>query len=377
MIFVENPSKIVFYKDVKKRLIKHQLQSPKGNALRRLKVLSKMISALIRSGRASMQSIGNELEAATDLESRVKQVKRWLTSKWTDYEVHFIPYILPIIRSLSKHGELLLAIDGSGIGSKSSALMISIIWRKRAIPIGWLVRQAPKGHFPEQMHTDLIRQIADLLNTVITPDQSCKIVLLGDGEFDGIKVQQTCLDLGWIYVLKTAKDTLIADNPQMENASKFGHLIAHQDTKHWMLNDMYITKKGYGMVNLVYWHDKNYQPPLYLLTNLEYAPLAEYFYRRRYQIETFFGDIKSRGFNIHRTKINKPDTLFNLLIVASLAFIMAILFEFDARKSPHLSKFCRKHRVDDLSVFQLGFRGLIYYIKKRLRFSFQFSKNFP
>jgi len=62
----------VFYKDVKKWLIKHQPQPPQGNSLRRLNVLALMISALIRSGRASLQSIGTEMETDTDLESRIE-----------------------------------------------------------------------------------------------------------------------------------------------------------------------------------------------------------------------------------------------------------------------------------------------------------------
>ena len=365
----------MFCKDVKKWLIKHQPHVPEGNALRRLNVLSIMISALIRSGRASLQSIGSEMKTDTDIESRVKQAKRWLNSKWTDTETHFIPYVLPIIYSLSKKGELLLAIDGSGVGSRCSVLMISIIWRGRAIPICWVVREAPKGHFPQEMHVDLIKKVAGIFEGIITNE--CQIVLLGDGEFDGCDLQQTCLNYGWDYVLKTAKDTLVSDNPKMENKSAFGHISSTKNTDHLMLNNMYITSKGYGTVNLVYWHDKKYQHPLYLLTNLEYAPLAEAFYRRRYRIETFFGDIKSRGFNIHRTKINKATTLHSLLIVASLAFLLAILFEFDARQSQYLSKFCRKDRINSLSVFQLGFRGILFFIKKKLCFSFQFSKNFP
>jgi hypothetical protein len=335
-----------------------------------------MISALIKGGRASLQAIGDSMESETDLESRIRQAKRWLNSKWTDITVHFTPYIVPIIVSLSKQGLLVLAIDGSAIGSKCMTLMVSIIWRGRAIPICWLVRQAPKGHFPQEMHVSLVEQVDALLKSII--QCPCRIVLLGDGEFDGTDLQQACLDQGWDYVLKTAKNTLMADNPQMENASKTGDVIPDQGYCHLMFPQMYINnQEGYGPVNVVYWHNPKYKNPLYLLTNLEYAPEAESFYRKRYRIETFFGDIKSRGFNIHRTKISNPDTIFNLLIIASLAFILAILFEFDARRSPHLTKFCRKNRIKDLSVFQIGFRGILYYLKRSLCISFQFSKNFP
>ena len=63
----------------------------------------------------------------------------------------------------------------------------------------------------------------------------------------------------------------------MENYSKFGDIIPADGVNHMMFNEMYITKKGYGSVNLVYWHDSKYQNPLYLFTNLEYPPLAERF----------------------------------------------------------------------------------------------------
>lgn len=334
-----------------------------------------MISALIRSGHASLQRIGENMEHDIDLESRIKKAKRWLNSKWTDAQAHFIPYILPILHSLSKSGELLLAIDGSSVGKGCMALMISVLWRKRAIPICWVVRQAPKGQFPQAMHVDLIQQVAELLGDVLPP--SCRVVLLGDAEFDGHGVQKTCTKYQWDYVLKTANNTLIADNPHMDHACAIRDVAPPDGAKHLMLFNMYISAQAYGSVHVLYWHDKKYEHPLYLLTNLEYAPRVQALYRKRYRIETFFGDIKSRGFNIHKTKINKPQTLFNLLIVASLAFLLAILFEFEARHSKYLAKFCRKLRTKDLSVFQLGLRGLRYYIKKQLCIYFQFSKNFP
>lgn len=334
-----------------------------------------MISALIRGGRASLQHIGSNMNDDIDLESRIKKAKRWLTNKWTDTAFHFIPYLIPILHSMAKRGELVLAIDGSSIGKDNMALMLSLLWRKRAIPICWLVRKAPKGHFPEQMHVDLICQAAQLLKGLL--EQPYHVTLLGDGEFDGNELQRACLDQGWDYVLKTAKDTLLADNPNMENASKFGQLAPTSGQKSLFLPQMYVTKQGFGPVNALYWHDRRYENPLFLLTSLEYGPQAEAYYRKRYHIETFFGDIKSRGFHIHKTRIEATDTLFNLLIVAGLAFIISILFEFDARKSPHLSKFCRKGRIHSLSVFQIGFRGLRHYIKHGLNISFQFSNNFP
>lgn len=356
-------------------MIKHQPDPPEGNALRRLTTLSSLIAALTKAERASLKSIGKQMEDKTDIESRIKKAKRWLNNKWTDIDAHFIPYIKPIIRSLGNKDEMVLAIDGSTMGSGCMCLMVSIIWKSRAIPICWVVRKAPKGHFSQQMHVELINMVNELVKSIIP--EKCKITLLGDGEFDGCDLQQACLDNGWAYVLKTAKDTLIADNQQMENACRMDDMLPCRGDNHLFLPSMFINKQGYGTVNVVYWHDKRYKKPLYLLTTLDYAPQAERLYRKRYIIETLFADYKSRGFNMEWTKISNPLTIFNLLIVASLAYIQAILFEFDARISPFLGGFCRKDRINDLSIFQLGLQGLIYYARHRLHFSFQVSKNFP
>lgn len=334
-----------------------------------------MISALIRGQRASLQHIGQNMEEPIDLESRIKKAKRWLSSKWTDVDCHFIPYLIPILKSLGSQQQLFITIDGSGIGHNCSALMISVLWRRRAIPLCWMVRQVPKGHFSESMHLDVLRMAVQLLQPWCAAH--CQVIFLGDGEFDGQELQQICKQHQWLYVLKTAKDTLIADNPQMEWSSKFGQIAPPGRANSYFLTDMYIFQQAYGPVHLLYWHEPKYDRPLLLITNVEYAPMAARYYRKRYHIETFFADVKSRGFHISRTKMQDPERLSNLLIVASLAFILAILFEFDARRSPHLSKFCRKDRLQSLSVFQLGLRGILFYINRHPGISFQFSNNFP
>lgn len=333
-----------------------------------------MISALIRGGRASLQAIGTDMDRDTDIESRVKQAKRWLMSKWTDTEVHFIPYVLPILRALGKGRELVLAIDGSAAGDGCMALMISAIWRKRAIPICWVVRQAEKGHFPEQMHVDLVKQVPPILAQA---GCSCPVVLLGDGEFDGADLQQACRDAGWQYVLRTRQDTLLCDHPDGQGARPFSDVRPDFGRKSFFMPDMYLNKERFGPLNALFWHDPQYKDPLYLLTNLEHAPSAIRFYRKRFRIETLFGDIKSRGFNIHRTRIANPQTLSNLLIVVSLAYILALLAEFDMRRSQYLSRFCRKDRINSLSIFQIGLRGIRFAIKHGYCLSFQFSNNFP
>jgi hypothetical protein len=103
---------------------------------------------------------------------------------------------------------------------------------------------------------------------------------------------------------------------------------------------------------------KGYQEPLYLVSNMDAAEEACRYYQKRFRIETFFSDQKSRGFHLHKSHISDPQRLSRLLIAACLAYIWIV----------YLGSLCEKegwrnviHRSDrcDVSLFQLGLRLLI------------------
>src|SRR5215475_13674460 len=88
-------------------------------------------------------------------------------------------------------------------------------------------------------------------------------------------------------------------------------------------------------------------------------------YQKRFRIETFFADHKSRGFHRHKSHIADPQRLSRLLIAACLAYIWIIYLgsvcEGEGwRASIHRMKRC------DLSLFQLGMRLLEYFLNEEL-----------
>src|SRR2546422_4058963 len=48
------------------------------------------------------------------------------------------------------------------------------------------------------------------------------------------------------------------------------------------------------------------------------------YYKKRFRIETFFSDQKSRGFNIHKSHLTDPQRLSRLLIASCLAYIWLV-----------------------------------------------------
>ncbi len=88
-------------------------------------------------------------------------------------------------------------MDGSVVGRGCIALMIHVVYKGRALPLAWRVRQGPKGHFPEDLHIALVELVRELI------PEGAPVVLLGDGACDGTRLQQVVQDAGWSSVCRT------------------------------------------------------------------------------------------------------------------------------------------------------------------------------
>jgi len=93
-------------------------------------------------------------------------------------------------------------MDGSVVGRGCTALMIHVLYKGRALPLAWRVRQGPKGHFPEELPIALVALMHACL------PEGTQVVLLGDGECDGTALQATLNEAGWSYACRTAQSTV-------------------------------------------------------------------------------------------------------------------------------------------------------------------------
>jgi hypothetical protein len=95
------------------------------------------------------------------------------------------------------------------------------------------------------------------------------------------------------------------------------------------------------------------------------------YYQKRFRIETFFSDQKSRGFNIQKSHISDPQRLSRLLIAACLAYIWIVYLGSVCEREGWTSIIHRRKRCD-LSLFQLGLRLLEYILNEELSIPVQF-----
>jgi len=122
---------------------------------------------------------------------------------------------------------IVLVMDGSPVGRGCRTLMLSVLYKKRALPLAWLVSQGSKGHFSEENHINLIEQVKEII-----PEEARKKL-----EHMGLEVpeQHECdkkaecspnSEIGRLYRAKRNMLTQIDwDNPQFSYRFKLIHSL--------------------------------------------------------------------------------------------------------------------------------------------------------
>lgn len=299
----------------------------------------------------------------TKVDSRVKRFERWLRNEAVQTETFFVPFAKALLLSLC-HVPLVLVIDGSIVGRGCMTLMISLVYKQRALPIAWTVAKRKKGHFPEQTHIQLMNEVRQLI------PEGARVVLLGDGEFDGVDLQALVNHCKWKYVLRTSKSAKLSWEGE---GFRFDDVVAHVTPGDlFEIPDALFTQREYGPVLALTWWRNDCREPIHLVTNMSSAEEACGYYRKRFKIETFFSDQKSRGFHLHKSHLSDPNRLSRLMIATCLAAYWIIYLGAYAMESGLNKIIHRTHRCD-LSLFQLGLRLLEHFLNEELAIPVAFT----
>lgn len=351
------------YDSIRKALCVLWSEEAKGKTAKQMNVLASMICGIVGSKRTNYPSIANQAPGGIRLESKVKAYSRWVNAGKEDVEVHWMPFAGKLLVNLARDDRpLVLVMDGSEVGRKCLALMISVLYGGRALPLAWVVISGNAGQFPEASHIALCQAVQEVV------PEGALVVFLGDGEFDGIGLLRLLDHFHWRYVCRTAMRMLLSHQGQR---CAFVDLPLARGQR-WELSDISFTKQDYGPLLAIGWWRKDCQHPIYLISNLTTMEEAYFWYAKRFHIETFFSDQKSRGFFLHKSHLAHPQRLARLLLAATLAYVWIVFLGDWARKT-RLSRII--HRTDrcDLSLFQLGLRTLHYLLNHHLPIPVSFS----
>src|SRR5579859_640905 len=167
--------------------------APQGNLARHLNTLAGKVTGIVLGKSCQLPILAAKVPDDTPAESRSKRFSRWLQNEAVTPECYFLPFIEFLLTSLAQSRPLVLIMDGSEVGRGCLALVISVVYGHRALPIAWVVVRGSKDHFPADTHVRLLRAVVERMPCTATA------LFLGDGEFDSRDLQQALDACEWTY----------------------------------------------------------------------------------------------------------------------------------------------------------------------------------
>lgn len=344
------------YRAIKQAILQLYPVKPQGNLARHLTTLVGLVSGIVLSKSCQLPKMASKVPGEVHPDSRAKQFSRWVNNDAITFDRYFLPFLESVVTTLAAIRPLVLVMDGSVVARGCVTLMVSVLYGGRALPLAWLVIEGAKGHFPAEMHVALLREVRTYLPAGAT------VILLGDGEFDSPELQAEAAGYGWVYVCRTAKNILISTDG--ERWSSLEDLGVTRGSRVFR-KGVQFTQHAYGPVMVIAWWGRAYTEPIYLVSNLTQVQEACDWYRKRAQMETFFSDQKSRGFQVDRSHLSNPARVTRLMLAACLAYLWVIYLGTMARDEGWVACIHRRHRCD-LSLFQLGLRLLEHFLNHEL-----------
>jgi hypothetical protein len=315
--------------------------------------LAYLVTGIIGSKSVRLSEIANKVAYAGKETSLVERFRRYLQNENIVVRTEFLPFLDLMLAGLSRE-RLILAVDSTKVGGGCICLMVSVLYKSRALPFCWTVFKGKKGHSPEAVQLALLQAVQALLPT----DQ--EVIVLGDGEFDGSELitwfrQQP----QWAYVCRAAKTCKIYYQDQWVALTD----LALADGEEAFLTDILFTQTGQvGPLNLlVVWREAE-QCHWFFVTSLTDPHEAKKWYAKRFTIETLFSDVKGRGFNLDKTRLWRPERVSRLIFATAIAYIFTVFLGVELIVAGPLEQLCRTDRFYH-SLFQLGLKYLNHLLK--------------
>jgi hypothetical protein len=229
------------------------------------------------------------------------------------------PVIEEILKRHFKPGsQLVIALDRTQ-WKENNVLMVSAIYKKRALPIFWvLLEKDGSSNLAEQQK--VLRPVIRLL-------KKYKLVIVGDREFHSIELAKDLQEQNVSFVLRQKQSTTFREKRQ--EFQPLSSIPIHPGIRQFYTQINLTQKAGKGRFNLaVYWkrkyRGKQEDEAWYLLTNLPDLKTAIKIYSQRFGIEAMFKDCKTGGYNLEGSKAN-PNRLVRLILLIALAMTAAWL----------------------------------------------------
>lgn len=320
-----------------------------------------LIVGIFHSHSVSLSKIAGKVMSTAKNVSTVRRLSRFLASPAVDVRSWYRSTAKAwLLSQFQQVGEIRLIVDGTKIGFGHQLLMVSLAYRRRAVPIAWSWVHHVRGHSSGKQQVSLLKYVGSLI------PQNAPVFLVGDSEFGSITVLRQLEQWHWFFVLRQKGNTGLWINEQT-GWQRMESFVKQAGQSAWCPNSYQTQTEIHPVSALIHWQVGE-KEPWCLATNLPHASLTLRYYRRRMWTEEMFADFKKHGFDLENTMLRNPPRLSRLTL--AVAFLYVWLLSVGSRTiRAGLRHFVDRKDRRDLSIFQIGLR----FIDRQLLNSLPFS----
>jgi len=338
------------------------LQLLPGERITRVRNLAWLLAGIYQSKSVHLSKVASKIPGKAMLVSITRRLDRFLESP--DFRVR--DWYEPIVKELiaQRVGQTYrLIVDGSKVGFGHQLLVITLAYRRRAIPLAWMWVRSSRGHSTSGRQLALLNYIHKLL------PGDASVLVLGDSEFGAIEVLKQLNHWGWQYVLRQKSSHWVRENDQSPWTA-LGSFLTKAGESLWLGKRQLTQLHAYSTHVLAHWKRGEKEPWL-LATNLPSFHEALRAYERRMWIEEMFGDLKYNGFDLESTHLRSVIKLHRLTFAVVLLFLD--LLTSGSKVIKHgLRRLVDRSDRRDLSLFRIG----LYMRERHLANSLSFALDF-
>jgi len=329
-------------------LMKRIIELRPDERITRVRNFAWLMAGIYASRSVHLSKIAGKIPGQAKRLSTTRRMRRLLDNSALQVRSWYEPLARSWLQSqYAALKEVRLIVDGTKVGFAHQLLIVSLAYRRRAIPIAWTWVKQVRGHSKAGHQLALLHYVKGLLPPAST------VFLVGDSEFGAIQVLKQIEQWRWHYVLRQKSNTWVWREATQES-KRFGDWVEREQQSIW-LGRGYLTQSAPHCTYLIVHWKKGEPDPWCLATNLSDKGIALALYKRRMWIEEMFGDFKGHGFDLEASMLHTFSRLSRLTLAVVLLYLWAVSTGVQTIKNGLRHLVDRKDRRD-LSIFQIGLR---------------------
>jgi Transposase DDE domain len=307
-----------------------------------------LVVGIYHSHSVNLSRIAGKVIGVAKNVSTVRRLSRFLANKAIDVRRWYQPIAKAWLQSqFERVGEIRLIVDATKVGFGHQLLMVSLAYRRRAVPIAWSWVKYVRGHSTGKQQVSLLKYVKTLL------PQGSPVFVVGDSEFGSILVLRQLEQWLWFYALRQKGNTGLWIDEKTD-WQRMKDLVSQAGQSSWCPKASLTEQHIHPVSALIHWQIGERQPWC-LATNLPDASLTLRYYRRRMWTEEMFGDFKKHGFDLETTMLRHAPRLSRLTLAVVFLYVWLLSVGSRTIRAGYRHLVDRKDRRD-LSIFQIGLR---------------------